>query len=135
MRVLVGLIVYRSVVSTLHGQGVGRFTAEELTVFKREAFESLAALLAEARSGDAAAAAREKDDRAPFWVLGGETPTEADTTFYGFVAGCLICEAQVSPQRILMMITSSMLTALQSARNTEDGERVPGSGGLRGENS
>ncbi|KHN97270.1 glutathione S-transferase [Metarhizium album ARSEF 1941] len=37
------------------------------------------------------------DDDAPFWVLGGSRPTEADATVYGFVVGALVCTALVAP--------------------------------------
>lgn len=32
------------------------------------------------------------DDGKPFWVLGGDDPTEADATVFGFVSSVLVCE-------------------------------------------
>ncbi|KAL4917841.1 hypothetical protein BDW62DRAFT_201394 [Aspergillus aurantiobrunneus] len=86
VRIVVGLLIYRSTVQTLQGQGTGRYSAEEIRGFRVEAWEAvndlLVALKAKTQSGDA-----------PFWVLGGEEPTEADTTVFGFVVSALICDA------------------------------------------
>lgn len=85
MRVLIGLIAYRQVSTMLYGQGTGRYSHEEVAVFKHEAWEAVNQLLTEARRG----ASRHH----PFWVLGGKEPTEADATLFGFVAAAMTCEA------------------------------------------
>ncbi|KAI0888699.1 uncharacterized protein GGS22DRAFT_152192 [Annulohypoxylon maeteangense] len=87
IRVLVGLIVYRKNVAMFHSQGTGRFTAEEISESRREIWEGLSALLA-SRSSD-----KSSDNDKPFWVLGGEHPTEADTCLFGFIVSALICTA------------------------------------------
>jgi len=87
VRVLVGLLAYRKVASTLQGQGTLRYTGEEMAALRLEVWEGVNAMLVESRS-KALAAGRE----GPFWVLGGETPTEADPTVFGFVAAALGCE-------------------------------------------
>lgn len=43
VRVLVGLLIYRNNVATLHGQGTGRFTPEEIATFRHEIWEVLSA--------------------------------------------------------------------------------------------
>ncbi|KAL4787477.1 hypothetical protein BJX76DRAFT_5449 [Aspergillus varians] len=85
VRVIVGLIIYRSTVQTLHGQGTGRYSGEEIQGFRVEAWEAVNDLLV-------ASKAKAQGD-GPFWVLGGEGPTEADTTVFGFVVSALICDA------------------------------------------
>ncbi|KAK8068665.1 hypothetical protein PG994_005281 [Apiospora phragmitis] len=74
LRVAIGLLAYRGTVATLHGQGTGRYAAEEIAAFRLEIWE----------------ASSPRDDgpteeKEPFWVLGGEEPTEADATVFGFV--------------------------------------------------
>lgn len=86
MQVIVGLIIYRGISSTLYGQGVGRYTEEEIMGMKRQGWAHINALLTEARR-----VSQGRDG--PFWVLGGDEPTEADATIFGFVASSLICDA------------------------------------------
>ncbi len=88
VRVVVGNLAYRGVTAGLQSQGTGRYSREEVGEMKREVWEGLDGLLGEAR---AAGGGREK----PFWVLGGEEPTEADATVYGFVVAGLVCTAYV----------------------------------------
>ncbi|RYC63799.1 hypothetical protein CHU98_g2425 [Xylaria longipes] len=78
VRVFVGSMIYRSTVATLHGQGTGRLTAEEIAVSRREIWESCADLLLESQTKTRPAAGE------PFWVLGGTEPTEVDATLFGF---------------------------------------------------
>ena len=88
MQVLVGLLSYRKMSATLYGQGTGRFTAEEITKFKKEIWENVNALLT--------ASSRKRGSGGPdgiFFVLGGNGPTEADTTVYGYIASGLVCAA------------------------------------------
>lgn len=97
MRVLVGLLIYRNTTNTLHGQGTGRHTAEEIAAFRAEIWETLAGLLAASRTKQAGGSTRstrsKKADDEPFWALGGEEPTEADTVLFGFIVSVLICTA------------------------------------------
>jgi len=88
MQVIIGNIAYRTVKNALYYQGTGRFTPEEVRFLKQEAWESLSAILAEARIKSSSAGGDE-----PFWVLGGREPTEADSAVYGFIVGSLVCEA------------------------------------------
>lgn len=87
VRLVVGNLAYRGAVAALHGQGAGRYSAEEARDMRREAWEALEALLAEERA--AASPARD----GPFWVLAREEPTEADTALYGFITAALVCTA------------------------------------------
>ncbi|KAI0828429.1 hypothetical protein F5Y06DRAFT_283176 [Hypoxylon sp. FL0890] len=95
IRVVVGLLVYRKYNAMLQGQGTGRFTAEEIAAFRHEIWEGLNALLATSRSNSTAS----KDD--PFWALGGDHPTEADTCLFGFIVSVLICTAGPDSQKVV----------------------------------
>jgi hypothetical protein len=87
MRFVVGLLVYRSHKRTLRGHGVLRYTDDEFHALRLEVWEGLNAMLAESR-GRALEAGRD----GPFWVLGGEAPTEADATVFGFITASLDCK-------------------------------------------
>jgi len=84
IRVFVGNSVYKKVTTTLHGQGVGRYSSAEVESFRREIWGSFNDLLDEVRQDTGAAA-----KAGPFWVLGGSEPTEADVTLFSFVASIL----------------------------------------------
>lgn len=87
-QVVVGLVIYRRAIYTLHGQGTGRFSAAEIAGFKHEVWEAIDVLVRDAQSSRSS-----KDPDEPFWILGGEEPTEADTVAFGFVVSVLICKA------------------------------------------
>lgn len=86
-RVVVGNMVYNKNLRNIEGQGTGKFNAEEIAAFRNDIWDTLNAALAEAhakkRSGD------------PFWVLGGEEPTEADAVVFGFISAGLVCDSYV----------------------------------------
>jgi hypothetical protein len=89
LRVVVGLLIYRKTTQTLYGQGTLRFTPKEIASMRLEVLEELSARLLAAKSeilGD------DKGSR-PFWLLGGDRPSEADAVCYGFVVSALICTA------------------------------------------
>lgn len=86
LRVVVGLLVYRNISQMLHGQGTGRYTADEIRIFRKEIWEHVNELLESSLRQSRA----QVDKREPFWCLGGTAPTEADTTLYGFVVSVLI---------------------------------------------
>lgn len=86
VRLLVGYLARRKNINMLYGQGTLRFSDEEIATLKEEVWESVDALLVEARKSKAGS-------KEPFWVLGGEEPTEVDATMYGFVVGGLVCDA------------------------------------------
>ncbi|KAJ2981568.1 hypothetical protein NUW58_g6659 [Xylaria curta] len=87
IRVFVGWMIYRNTVSTLYGQGTGRFSGEEIAAFRREIWEGFADLLLESRTKT------RPSEGAPYWVLGGPEPTEADTTLFGFIASTSLATA------------------------------------------
>ncbi|KAK0639625.1 putative glutathione S-transferase [Cercophora newfieldiana] len=93
VRLLVGPLTYRAVSRTLHGQGTGRFTDDEVRRFKTEIWESINDLLVEVTNN--------ADPDAPFWLLGRADPTEADATVFGFLAAGLVCEAALESQKII----------------------------------
>jgi hypothetical protein len=85
MRVLVGNLIYRGAVKTLDGQGTGRYTPDEIRAFRQEIWEHVNGLLVSAEARTAG--------EGPFWVLGGDNPTEADATLFGFIVSVLVCTA------------------------------------------
>ncbi|RWA09247.1 hypothetical protein EKO27_g5868 [Xylaria grammica] len=92
VRVFVGNMIYRNTVATLHGQGTGRFSAEEIGLFRREIWESFADLVLESQTKTRVA------EGEPFWVLGGPEPTEVDATLFGFVVSTLLSTAGPASQ-------------------------------------
>lgn len=92
LQVVIGNIAYRTVKNALYLQGTGRLLPEEVRCLKQEAWESLGAILSEARIRNQSQGSEIGEDD-PFWVLGGDQPTEADSVVYGFIAGSLVCEA------------------------------------------
>ncbi|GME51029.1 Glutathione s-transferase [Neofusicoccum parvum] len=95
VRFLVGLLIYRESTQTLHGQGTGRFSPDEIAAFRLQIWESFDALLQAAKRNATGA------EEAPFWVMGGEAPTEADTVFFGFIVSVLICSAAPESQKVV----------------------------------
>ncbi|KAF2972585.1 hypothetical protein GQX73_g925 [Xylaria multiplex] len=89
IRVFIGSMIYRNTIATLHGQGTGRFSAEEIGLFRREIWESFADLVLESRTK----ALSTKGGEEPFWVMGGPEPTEVDATLFGFVVSTLLSTA------------------------------------------
>ena len=86
MQLIVGILAYRSFTATCQGQGTGKFSPEEMAGFKKEVWQSVEALLGESRRKMS-----RKDGT--FWVLGGPTPSEADTAVFGFIVSVLCCAA------------------------------------------
>jgi len=85
MRVFVGQMVYRKQIATLDGQGTGRLDAEEIAAFRAGIWEAVNDLLIQSKG-------KARGD-APFWALGGDQPTEADGTLFGFIVSVMICTA------------------------------------------
>ncbi|OJD16350.1 hypothetical protein AJ78_03484 [Emergomyces pasteurianus Ep9510] len=76
VRVLVSLLVYRNTTQTLYGQGVGRYSAEEIAVFSREIRGVINQHLVLPKNKPTG---HDADDR-PLCALGTDQPTEADAT-------------------------------------------------------
>jgi hypothetical protein len=87
-QVFVGLVIYRRAIYTLHGQGTGRFSIDEIASIRQEIWENVDALLRASKSKSTAS----KSDE-PYWILGGNEPTEADIVVFGFIVSVLICSA------------------------------------------
>ncbi|KAF2676409.1 hypothetical protein K458DRAFT_322126 [Lentithecium fluviatile CBS 122367] len=85
MRVIIGILAYRGNVRKLHDQGTGRFTDAEIRALIREVWEGISGMLEDSM--------RKAKDRDCFWILGGNEPTEADATVFGFIASVLVCDA------------------------------------------
>lgn len=86
VQIIVGYLAYNKQVRTLRGQGTGTFSAEEITEFRANIWEAINALIL-------AAQAQSQGREGPFWLWGGDTPTEADATLFGFIVSALICDA------------------------------------------
>ncbi|KAK2738108.1 glutathione s-transferase [Colletotrichum kahawae] len=74
--------------------GTGRFTSAEVASFRHDIWENANALLAEARL-------TVPGPNAPFWILGGSEPSEADATVFGFIASGLVCNAAPDTQSVI----------------------------------
>lgn len=75
------MFVWREVKAALHGQGTGRYTADEVRTFERELWNSIEVMVAEA--------GKEKRGDELFWILGGDQSTEADTSLLSQIAAHL----------------------------------------------
>jgi hypothetical protein len=98
VRIVVGMLVYRSTITTLHGQGTGRYTAEEIAYFRKTIWDGINDLLVESKSKAKSAIT---DSRVPFWVFAGEKPTEADATLFGFIVSVLTSTAGPDSQKVV----------------------------------
>lgn len=87
-QILIGLFIYRKLMVTLHGQGTGRFSPEEIAAFRLEIWENIDALLKSSKSN-----CQVKDHNVSFWLLGGDAPSEVDMILYGFIISVLIATA------------------------------------------
>jgi hypothetical protein len=92
-RYVFGLLAHRAILRTLHGQGTGRFSSEEVHVFRKQIWESVNAILEESR--------RRAKPKECFWVMGGEKPTEADATVYGFIISAVVADAGPVSKRLV----------------------------------
>lgn len=96
MRVLVGQLVYRNHKAMLYGQGTLRLSDDEVRASKREIWDSINGVLVASRSSQRASASPEGSTTStarPFWFLGGDGPTEIDTTLFGFIVSVLLSTA------------------------------------------
>ncbi|KAK4181533.1 putative glutathione S-transferase [Triangularia setosa] len=100
MQWLIGGKIYKDIIRTLYGQGTGRYSPKEVRVLKEEIWESVNAFLVEGRNKTLAARRQGGEEMKgggePFWILGGNGPTEADCTVYGMVVGRLMCSTAAS---------------------------------------
>lgn len=86
-RLFIGPMVYNSMASALKGQGTGRHTDEEINFQRHEIWDAISCRLEEARFSSP------RGKSAPFWLLGGEEPTEVDAVLFGFIVSILACWA------------------------------------------
>ncbi|KAF2824296.1 hypothetical protein CC86DRAFT_354227 [Ophiobolus disseminans] len=84
-RAIFGYLAFRGIVRRLHDQGTSRFSDNEIHSFRRNIWESVNAFLDNSRQSAGS-------DEC-FWVLGGDQPSEADATVYGFIVSTLIADA------------------------------------------
>ncbi len=89
-QILIGPFIYRKLMMTLDGQGTGRFSPEEIAAFRLQIWENVDALLKSSKANS-----QVKDRKMSFWLLGGDTPSEADMALYGFIISVLISTAYV----------------------------------------
>lgn len=88
VRLVVGLLIYRKTLQTLHGQGTGRYTSEEVAAFRHEIWQ----VINDQLKSSSTESKSDHDSKEPFWILGGARPTEADATLYGFIISVLVAE-------------------------------------------
>ena len=89
-QIVVGLLVHRGMKQTLYGQGTLRYTLEEIASFRQQVWEHVNALVTESRNQCTKVSF---EDDGPFWLFGGDAPSEADSVLYGFIASVLVCPA------------------------------------------
>lgn len=95
-RMPLGVLVYRQVARSLRGQGLMLLTKGEIDEMKAEIWTTLEAFVADAHAAWVRHAEEEEEEAAddgPFWLLGGEEPTEADAVLFGFIASSMVCTA------------------------------------------
>lgn len=85
-RVIAGTLAYRGIVQRLHEQGTGRFSDAEISVFTKEIWQAIDGLLG-------ASLEKQQEKGKCFWILGGEKPSEADTSVFGFVVANLVSDS------------------------------------------
>lgn len=94
MRVLIGQIVYRNHKAMLYGQGTLRLSDDEIKAAKTEIWDTINSVLVSVRSSrDAGSSEGSISKMRPFWFLGGDEPTEVDTTIFGMIVSVLLCTA------------------------------------------
>lgn len=103
MRVLIGQIVYRNHKAMLYGQGTLRLSDDEIRASKREIWDSINGVLVAVRSSRSSEKVGAADSKTrPFWFLGGDEPTEVDTTLFGFIVSVLLSTAWVYPFSLIV---------------------------------
>jgi hypothetical protein len=100
-RTIFGYLGYRGIVRKLHDQGTGRFSEEEIRRFRREIWESVNAFLEESR--------KSAGKEGCFWVLGGDQPSEADATVFGFIVSALIADAGPESKQLVQTEFSAVV--------------------------
>jgi hypothetical protein len=90
LQVIAGFVIYHKERYALYLQGTMRLRTPEIDSLRLEIWDSINTLLAISRSK--ATVNREVGEKV-FWVWGGEKPSEADATLFGFVAAVLNCQA------------------------------------------
>ncbi|KIX05751.1 uncharacterized protein Z518_03723 [Rhinocladiella mackenziei CBS 650.93] len=93
VRVLIGYFIHRSITHTLHGQGVGRLSPEEIRALKTEIWQRVDNVLKQRLH-------RAPTDE-PAWYLGGKQPTEADATLHGFITSVLVSESAPESKKLV----------------------------------
>lgn len=85
-RVIAGTLAYRGIIQRLHEQGTGRFSDAEISAFTTEVWQAVNGLLK-------ASLEKKQEKEGCFWVLGGNEPSEADTSVFGFVVANLVSDS------------------------------------------
>lgn len=94
MRVVIGQIVYRNHKAMLYGQGTLRLSDDEVRASKREIWGAINGVLVTSRAAAAGSTTTtDSKETRPFWFLGGDEPTEVDTTLFGFIVSVLLSTA------------------------------------------
>jgi len=96
IRVILGLLISRKHAQTLNGQGTGRYSANEVRRFRREIWEAVNLHLADVNEPKA------RKGKKPYWLLGGDRPSEADATLYGFIVSTLVSPAGPESRELVM---------------------------------
>ncbi|KAJ5992290.1 hypothetical protein N7451_008014 [Penicillium sp. IBT 35674x] len=111
VRVIVGNIVYYKNVRNTMGQGTGKFSAEEIAASRIDIWETLNAAISESY-------AQNRGKEGPFWVWGGNEPTEADAVVYGFVVSGLVCGPAAPTTKGIIQSHAALMEYARRIHNT-----------------
>ncbi|KAJ5947838.1 hypothetical protein N7466_000853 [Penicillium verhagenii] len=95
VKAVVGNMIYRKNVRNMEGQGTGKFSEEEIAAFRLEVWDTLNAAISETYT-------QHRDEDGPFWVWGGDNPTEADAVVYGFIVSALTCGPAAPTTKVIV---------------------------------
>ncbi|KAJ9637462.1 uncharacterized protein PV06_04053 [Exophiala oligosperma] len=104
MRVVIGYMIHRGITQTLHGQGTGRFSDEEVKKFRADVWQSIDNVLKQRLKPSSSRSTKTE----PAWVLGGEQPTEADATLFGFIVSALLSESNPETRSLVKSLSGVM---------------------------
>lgn len=105
LQVMIGIFIYKKIVRTIEGQGILKFSKEEIASLHQEIWDTL--------NSHMIAISRPGDRETPFWILGGDAPTEADATVFAFIASNLVCDASVAQNSLISSTVTNFFPVRQ----------------------
>lgn len=106
LKVIIGILIHRKIMQTLHLQGCGRFSPEEQRTSRQGIWQTMEEALVERRS--AAVAGDKAANKTPFWCLGGDQASEADATLFGFINSALVARSSPETRKFVRNLPAVM---------------------------